>query len=330
MPVLFTAHQPGEEQPTRVWPTLSLEKWERLIFLNCCAKKREGAAMPNRLIRDGWVESERIDMLSADAERFLIRLCLRADDFGRYHANPSLLRSNLFPLKDDVRSADITFWVAACAKAGLIVCYEVDSKPFLEILKFGQRTRALVSKFPPKLGDAGQVSGTSQALAGHPRTETETETKTDAEAHLAPATPDAGSEKPAVNLKLRPSSADAPEPRPRNSLLDALASATGSNPLQVPPSAWGGFAKALAEIRAVSADLTAEEIKRRAANYRSHMRDATLTAPALAKHWAKCEHTATAPGQNRHQQAAPTREEHAKGFFYGLDEDMNPISTPQA
>ena len=317
-----------------MWPTLSLEKWERLSFLNCCAKKQEGAAMPNRLIRDGWVESERIDMLSADAERFLIRLCLRADDFGRYHANPSLLRSNLFPLKDDVRTADITFWVAACAKAGLIVCYEVDSKPFLEILKFGQRTRALVSKFPPKLGDAGQVSGTSQALAGHPRTETETETetetktKTDAEAHLAPATPDAGSEKPAGNLKLRPSSADAPEPRPRNTLLDALACATGSNPLQVPASAWGAFCKALAEIRAVCPNLTSQEIKRRAANYRSHMRDATLTATALAKHWAKCEHAAASPA-NPHQRPAPTAADHEKGFLHGLDDSMHPIPVGQ-
>lgn len=290
--------------------------------------------MPNRIIRDGWVESERIAMLSADAERFFMRLCLRADDFGRYHANPMLLRSNLFPLKDDVISTDVALWVTACAKAGLIKCYEVDSKPFIEIQKFNQRTRAQVSKFPPPPRVVGQMPDTSQVLAGQPRTETEavteTKAKTDAEASIALAEASARASSSGKKLKLIFSPIDCEPLRPRNPLLDALASATGSNPLQVPPSAWGGFAKALAEIRAVSPDLTAEEIKRRAANYRSHMRDATLTAPALAKHWAKCEHPATAPGQNRHQQAAPTREDHAKGFFHGLDDDMNPISTPQA
>ena len=284
--------------------------------------------MPNRIIRDGWVESEQIGRLTADAERFFLRLCLRADDFGRYHANPSLLRSNLFPLKDDIRSTDITLWVAVCAKAGLIICYEVDSKPFLEILKFNQRTRAQVSKFPPTPEAAGHMSGASRAPACHPRTESESESesKSRAKAHLAPAAPDAVAEPPAVKLKLLPSPADAAASRPRNALLDALAKATGSDPQQVTPSAWGSIAKALSNIVSVAPDLTPVELHRRAANYRSHMRDAALTAPALAKHWAMCAQPAVAAGANRHQQAAPTAADHAKGFFDGLDNDMNVIT----
>ena len=84
--------------------------------------------MPSRVIRDGWVESERIDHLDVHGERFFLRLCLRADDYGRYHAHPALLKSNLFPLKEDVRSTDIPRWLAACEKAGLLRCYEVDGK----------------------------------------------------------------------------------------------------------------------------------------------------------------------------------------------------------
>jgi len=59
--------------------------------------------------------------------------------------------------------------------------------------------------------------------------------------------------------------------------------------MQVVPSAWSGIAKALADIKAVCPDLTPDELKRRASNYRTHMRDTILTPPALAKNWALCD-----------------------------------------
>src|SRR5574343_23713 len=91
--------------------------------------KRGGAShMPSRIIRDGWLESERINALKPEEECFYLRLCLRADDFGRYHANPVLLKSNVFPLRENVRSTDIPRWLAACQKAGLVRCYEADAK----------------------------------------------------------------------------------------------------------------------------------------------------------------------------------------------------------
>lgn len=136
--------------------------------------------MPTRLIRDGWVESTRIDQLDAAGERFFLRLCLRADDYGRYHADPRLLRSNLFPLRDDVRSADMTRCLAACEKAGLVRCYQTPGGRYLEIERFNQRTRAKVSKFPPP-------SDTCPADDGHMRSETETETETNAETDNKPA-----------------------------------------------------------------------------------------------------------------------------------------------
>jgi hypothetical protein len=112
---------------------------------------------------------------------------------------------------------------------------------------------------------------------------------------LAPAPAVAPERPPAPALVLLPSPAPKPpSDRPRNATLDALARATGSDPLQVPPNAWPGIAKALADIRAVCPSVTPSEIERRAANYRGHMRGATLTPPALAKHWALCD---TAPNQ---------------------------------
>jgi hypothetical protein len=145
--------------------------------------------MPNRIIREGWLESERINQLDANAERFFLRLCLRADDFGRYHANPLLLRSNLFPLREDVRSTDIPRWLAACEKAGLLRCYEVTGTRYLEVTKFNQRMRAAVSKFPKPPDNDGQMTVTCQTEDRPPRTEAETSSEAEAEAEKETTSP---------------------------------------------------------------------------------------------------------------------------------------------
>jgi hypothetical protein len=91
--------------------------------------------MPTRLLRDGILCSERVDVLDAPAEVFYRRLMSKVDDHGLYDARPSMLRASLYPLRvDRVREADISRWIAACEKAGLIVLYEADGKPFLKML----------------------------------------------------------------------------------------------------------------------------------------------------------------------------------------------------
>jgi hypothetical protein len=73
-------------------------------------------------------------------------------------------------------------------------------------------------------------------------------------------------------------------------MLDALAACGGADPLQVPPRAWSGIAKALADITAVCPLVTPSEIARRSANYRTHMSpDTILTPHALSKNWALCD-----------------------------------------
>lgn len=148
--------------------------------------------MPSRIIRDGWLESQHINALKPDEECFYLRLCLRADDFGRYHANPFLLKSNLFPLKENVRSTDIPRLLAACQKAGLVRCYEADAKPFLEIAKFGQRIKeGSRSKFPAPPPESGQVPAIpGKAGTVPPKSESESESDAKADAgggNLPPA-----------------------------------------------------------------------------------------------------------------------------------------------
>lgn len=122
--------------------------------------------MPERLLRD-WTDSEAVDKISWQAECLFVRLIMKADDYGRYHGNPKLLRSLLFPLKDGLRDADISRWIAECETAGLIRVYpdKVSGKPFIEIRKYGQRLRTKKAKFPDENGSLSADCGRLRQIA---------------------------------------------------------------------------------------------------------------------------------------------------------------------
>ena len=104
--------------------------------------------MPNRIIREAILSSEKMALLKWPEEVFYRRLLSIIDDYGRYEANPQLLRSRCYPLQtDEVRVADIARWMAACQSAGLILGYAVLGKQYLEVINFGQQQRT-ASKYP--------------------------------------------------------------------------------------------------------------------------------------------------------------------------------------
>lgn len=138
--------------------------------------------MPIRMIRD-WTDSEKVDRLSPQAEVLFIRLMMKADDFGCFHAHPALVKSFCFPLRDNVRNTDISRWIEECQSAGLLVTYAdpQSGKNFLQILNFGQRMKQSRHKFPPP-PDRGEpeLPGTSgnfreQEWNGKQNTENEKE-----------------------------------------------------------------------------------------------------------------------------------------------------------
>ena len=105
--------------------------------------------MPNRIIREAILSSEKMALLGWPEEVFYRRLMSIVDDYGRAEANPQLLRARCYPLQTDaVRVTDITRWMAACQTAGVILCYAVQGKQYLEVLNFGQQQRS-ASKYPP-------------------------------------------------------------------------------------------------------------------------------------------------------------------------------------
>lgn len=111
---------------------------------------RCGASVPNRILRDGILTSERVARLGWPAEVFYRRLMSVVDDFGRYYASPMLLRAACYPLHlDKVSDSDIGKWLAVCAEAGLVRVYPAkDGKRYLQMLDFRQQVRATASKFP--------------------------------------------------------------------------------------------------------------------------------------------------------------------------------------
>lgn len=110
--------------------------------------------MPNRILREGILTSERVNLLSPNAELFYRRLQSVVDDYGRFSANLSLLRASCYPLKlDSVKEDSISKHLAECVGARLIVLYTVADKAYLELQDFRQQVRAKVSKYPSPDGN---------------------------------------------------------------------------------------------------------------------------------------------------------------------------------
>lgn len=107
--------------------------------------------MAKRLLRP-WLKSERMHLLSAEAERFFTRLIMVADDHGRYDGNPKLLKAALFPLTDfsDVNVAE---WLDECVTVGVVGKYSVGGKAYIVIDNFDQRLQTKRSLFPAPPAD---------------------------------------------------------------------------------------------------------------------------------------------------------------------------------
>jgi hypothetical protein len=134
------------------------------------AQGQKDGVMPNRIIREGIITSVPVNTLSWGAEVFYRRLLNVADDFGRFHANTSLLRAYCYPLQlNKVSDSDIAKWLAETRKAGLVRVYRFDGKEILELDKFGQRVRAEKTKFPlpSDIGQStdGQLSDNGETAA---------------------------------------------------------------------------------------------------------------------------------------------------------------------
>lgn len=134
--------------------------------------------MPNRILRP-WIDSFTINKLTADEERFFVRLIMVADDFGRFHAHPDLLKAALFPLLTDICQSDVRQMTVKCQSLNLIELYTCEKgQEFLQIVNFKQRMRTPKSKFP-EMTVICQSNDRHMTDKCPPEAETEAEAKTE-------------------------------------------------------------------------------------------------------------------------------------------------------
>jgi hypothetical protein len=121
------------------------------------------------MVRD-WTDSLRFDGISAEAERLFLRLIMKADDYGRFHADPRLVKAGCFPLIESLKPEKVAEWIAELENRGLIVCYEVDLRKFLSIVNYGQRLKNSRFKFPAMTGKTADWLPTSRNFPELPGT----------------------------------------------------------------------------------------------------------------------------------------------------------------
>jgi hypothetical protein len=104
--------------------------------------------MPTRIVREGIISSERVNLLSERAELFYRKLMNVADDYGRFYANPISILGACYPLRNSVKESDVVGFISECVSAKLLVIY--GNGRYIQVLNFRQQTRSK-SKFPEPL-----------------------------------------------------------------------------------------------------------------------------------------------------------------------------------
>ena len=154
--------------------------------------------MPKRLLREGILESRAVNSLSEAGEILYRRLMSIVDDYGRFEADPDLIRARCFPLQLErwPTSRVTSVFTELHRDSPLVTVYYGGDKTYFQINKFNQRLQAK-SRYPSPVLNGDPPCSTvlngdppcSTVLNGDPpprasraRTEAEAEAESKAEA----------------------------------------------------------------------------------------------------------------------------------------------------
>ena len=115
--------------------------------------------MPSRILKESICCSDTLEGLNSFQENMFYRLIVNCDDYGRFDARPQILKSRLYPLKD-LRMEQITSALQALSSAGLVILYEVEGRPFVQMTTWErhQQIRAKKSRYPAPIIEKGHPS----------------------------------------------------------------------------------------------------------------------------------------------------------------------------
>ena len=99
-------------------------------------------------VHHGIIDSDRVNQLSDWEFRVYTLLIYTADYAGRTDARQEKLRSALFPLGSNRRAADVMHAVSRCEELDLLVQYEFDGKPFIQLRRVRISTPAKLAEHP--------------------------------------------------------------------------------------------------------------------------------------------------------------------------------------
>ena len=155
--------------------------------------------MPNRVIREGLLDSKTINKLSFPEECLFSRLMLIVDDYGRFEYNMSFILARTFPLRIGIITLDeIQQWMNKLEDVGLLFKYSVDHVEYFQLNNFKQQLRRMRSKYPEprnftvhegavnrrqNADKCPTVDGQSTAKC-RPESESESESETESEIYI--------------------------------------------------------------------------------------------------------------------------------------------------
>lgn len=119
--------------------------------------------MPDRILRAGCLDSERVDALSEMAENYFKRVLNIVDDYGRFEYDPLIILLRTYPRRMQRYTVQmVEDWTKECTKGEepLITLYRIGRKRYLQVNQFRQRRRSK-SKCPPPPGVIDQLPGAS-------------------------------------------------------------------------------------------------------------------------------------------------------------------------
>lgn len=117
--------------------------------------------MPNRIIKESICTSDTLDQLTPEEEVFFYRLLVQCDDYGCMDARLPILLARCYPLRlATVTVEDVSRWLQALVRVGLVRLYQADGKPYLYLPTWDshQQIRAKRRKFPEPPADDKDVS----------------------------------------------------------------------------------------------------------------------------------------------------------------------------
>jgi hypothetical protein len=216
------------------------------------------------------------------------------DDAGRGLDDMRLIVAELFPLDRDVSENKMNRWLNVIAMTKTAeddippLCrYEVQGRRYLHATGWQHQkiNRPQPSRIPPCPVHESSVNDSRNDSVNDSLRESRNDSLPDSPPSRAPADQGSGIRDQGSGIKgsLAPASGAKAE-RPRDELWDAVVEACGWGADQITDAARGSLNGALKQLRAVEA--TPGQVKLRARRYRERFRDAALTPPALAKHWA--------------------------------------------